>query len=142
MRYKTISIDVVKIEDEGFHLLIKGSINDLPAIFIIDTGASRTVLDTNQLSKYNITEDLIPNEMLSTGVGESNLDSFLIKQVDIRLRRFVLATKEVTLISLKHVNDAYKRLGLPKVAGIIGSDLLIRHQAIIDFNQAKLKLKP
>lgn len=134
----TIPIDIVNIEDEGFHLLVRGSINDLNAVFILDTGASRTVLDLGSLHLFQIYEPAHRSDVHSTGLGISELESFYLESVRIRLFEILMHTEFVTVINLQHVHDAYKRLGLPRIAGIIGSDLLVKHKAVIDFAKATL----
>jgi len=44
------------------------------------------------------------------------------------------------LLDLSHVHDAYKSLGLPPFVGVLGSDILMEFEAIIDFKKLTLTL--
>ncbi|MDG1476456.1 MAG: aspartyl protease family protein [Vicingaceae bacterium] len=56
---KTIlPIEIFPIEDDGYHLKVEIVINGKPANLILDTGASRTVLDENRITEF-VAEDSI-----------------------------------------------------------------------------------
>ena len=44
-RYFEVPLQVLDIEGEGFHVMVKGLIHGKEASFLIDTGASRSVFD-------------------------------------------------------------------------------------------------
>lgn len=44
-----IPISIISIEGDGFHLLIPAKINNKKATLLIDTGASRTVFQKDQM---------------------------------------------------------------------------------------------
>ena len=48
MMKTTIPFKIIKIDDEGFHLLIKVYINKKVAHLLIDTGASKSVFDKTE----------------------------------------------------------------------------------------------
>jgi hypothetical protein len=47
----------------------------------------------------------------------------------------------VVLIDLSHVNDLYRKFTDKRVAGLIGSDFLLKHKAIIDYKRRELVLR-
>lgn len=51
-RYTEIPFDVLPIDNDGYHIMIKGKINDKDANFIIDTGASQTVFDKTTINDF------------------------------------------------------------------------------------------
>ena len=44
------AFQLLDIEGDGFHVMISGKINGKEAHFLIDTGASRSVFDTDTIS--------------------------------------------------------------------------------------------
>ena len=51
-RSTIIPIDKLLIEDDGSHLLVKAKINGKIARLLIDTGASRSVFDTEKIRSF------------------------------------------------------------------------------------------
>ena len=51
-RYIEIPIQLLDIEGEGFHIMVKGMIHGKEASFLIDTGASRSVFDPKTITTF------------------------------------------------------------------------------------------
>ena len=47
---------------------------------------------------------------------------------------------QAILLDMKHVNESYKMMGLPPIDGVLGSDMLMKFKAVIDFDKEILKL--
>ena len=47
-----LPFQLLDIEGEGFHVMIKGKINGREANFLVDTGASRSVFDPKLITKF------------------------------------------------------------------------------------------
>ena len=62
-----VPIEILPIEDDGFHLMLKAKINGKKANLIIDTGASRTVFDEILIKDFlpKAYDDFETNEKLS-----------------------------------------------------------------------------
>ena len=52
-----------------------------------------------------------------------------------------LCNLKLMLLNLDHVNNAFERMGLEKVDGVIGADILTNNKAIIDYTNLILYLK-
>jgi len=72
-----LPIHIVAIEEDGFHLIVKGEINGLQASFLIDTGASRTVFDRSWIEKVMPASGVAENEKLSVGLGTNSMPSIV-----------------------------------------------------------------
>ncbi|HVA98908.1 MAG TPA: clan AA aspartic protease, partial [Bacteroidia bacterium] len=46
----------------------------------------------------------------------------------------------VLLLDLSHVNTSYESIGLKPIDGVLGSDLLLKYDAIIDYKKCELRL--
>lgn len=128
-----IPFEIIEMEGGGTHLLVRGKVNDHPANFIIDTGASRTVLDKNHLEELGFSEDIIPNEVLSAGLGTNSMESSTILLKKISLGKFSLTNLEIAVLDLAHVNEAYAQLDLPVINGVLGGDILMKYHAVINY---------
>ena len=139
---KTIlPIDVVTLgEDNSYHLFVSGSIDGITCDLLIDTGASHTIFDASLIPKAPVTE-LEEREIQSAGIHAGELKSSIGHIQDFKLGDLRRKDWTVVLIDLTHVNDLYKRFTDKRVAGLIGSDFLLKHKALIDYKKRELVLR-
>jgi hypothetical protein len=135
-----IPFEIIEMKGGGCHLLVRGDVNGHPANFIIDTGASRTVVDKNHLEELGLHADIIPNEVLSAGLGTNSMESSTIVLKKISLGKFTLRKLEIAVLDLSHVNEAYAQLDLPVIHGVLGGDILMKYHALIHYPLKKITL--
>ena len=139
---KTIlPIDIVTLgEDHSFHLFVGGSINGQNYDLLIDTGASHTIFDASLIPEVPA-DKTWGHEIQSAGIhaGELKTGIGYIKKFKLGDLKYVDWT--VVLIDLTHVNDLYGKFTDKRVAGLIGSDFLLKHKAIIDYKKRELVLR-
>lgn len=138
--YVKIPIEIRKIEEDGFHLTVSARINGKPVHLLIDTGASRTVFDKQRSLRFVSENSHEPNDKLSTGLGTSTMQTHLVRLNKIKLGDLVIEDFEAVLLDLEHVNNSYKKLGLLPIDGVLGSDLLVKYNAVIHYGKKELKL--
>lgn len=136
-----IPFTFIKIEGRGYHLLIKVLINDKPANLLIDTGASKTVFDLSRIEPYLNNSDLTDNEILSAGLGTNTLASKSTKLDSFKIGDFEIKNYPCIIIDMSHVNETYQSIGLEPFDGVLGSDILYRFKAAIDYKTKTLKLR-
>ncbi len=135
-----LTIEKFIIPPVGLHIHIKIFLNNKVARFVVDTGASQTVIDKNRA------EHFIPGgihrmlDALTAGIGTNNLESQAVIIKNIRIGELKIKNYELILLDLQHVNESYKTMGFKEIDGILGSELLDKYSAIIDFKKAQLKL--
>ncbi|MBK6446836.1 MAG: clan AA aspartic protease [Bacteroidetes bacterium] len=135
-----IPIDIRNIEDDGFHLTIVARINGKSVQMLIDTGASRTVFDKKRSLRFVGESNHEPHDKLSTGLGTNTMKTHIANLKKIRIGDLLIENFEAVLLDLEHVNDSYEKLGLTPIDGVLGSDLLVKHKAVINFGKKELKL--
>jgi predicted aspartyl protease len=135
-----IPLEILNLHDDGFHLLVDVVIYEKSFKAVIDTGASRTVFDKTLISELALPEALLNTEKLSTGLGTTSMESFLIRIPDLKIGNLLLSPSEYVVIDLSNINNAYETMQLQSVVGVIGGDILMRFKAIIDYNRLILKL--
>lgn len=133
----SIPIKILKLDD-GFHLLINIRVNGKHARLLIDTGASHTVFDKERIVNFIKKEKVEKHDKLSTGLGTSNMKSHLAVIENISLGKIEIRNYKTVVIDLSHVNVAYKHMKQKPIDGILGSDILKKHKAVIDYGKKKL----
>ncbi len=134
-----LTIEKFIIPPVGLHIHIKIFLNNKVARFVVDTGASQTVIDKNRA------EHFIPGgihrklDALTAGIGTNTLESQAVIIKNIRIGELKIKNYELILLDLQHVNESYKTMGFKEIDGIFGSELLNKYSAVIDFRKAQLK---
>ena len=129
-----ISLQIIELEQENYHILIEGYFEDeTPSCWIIDTGASKTVLDKN-LSLYYESIDPDENEdFQSAGINQGMTETSVGKLNFLRFADLIITEQKVALIDLSHVNEIYEKYTSYRIAGLIGGDILMMYKCRIDY---------
>ena len=141
-RYLEIPIQLLDIEGDGFHIMIQGRINGKEANFLIDTGASRSVFDFATMSKFIDDPQFQKKEGITAGVGSSDLESSTFDIESIEIGNMEIKHYQAVAIDLENIHETYEKIHLPKIHGIIGGDILVKHKAIINYRLKKIKIRP
>lgn len=136
-----IPIKIIDIAGDGFHLVIKLYINKKTANVIVDTGASKTVFDKRRIGKFVDDKTFEKHDSLSSGLGTNTMKSEQVNIKKIKIGELVIENYKTILLDLSHVNKSYEQIGLKHVDGVLGSDILLKYNAIIDYEKKILKLK-
>ena len=141
-RYIEVPLQLLDIEGEGFHIMVKGLIHGKEANFLIDTGASRSVFDPKTIATFIDDLTFEKKEGMTAGVGSSDLESSTFRIDVFSLGEMEITNYEAVALDLENIHEMYGKLSLPHIDGIIGGDLLKRHKAIINDKNKKLRLTP
>jgi len=113
------------------HLYIYAKINGVKGLFLLDTGASNTCIDINQSEPFCLVSN--QSNAKASGAGSNDLYTEISKGNRIQLGKWKRTNTTFVLLDLNHVNIALSQYQLPAVQGIIGSDLLKQHEALIHY---------
>ena len=141
-RYIEVPLQLLDIEGEGFHIMVKGLIHGKEANFLIDTGASRSVFDPKTIASFIENLQFEKKEGMTAGVGSSDLESATFIIDKFSLGALEILNYEAVALDLENIHEMYDKLNLPCIGGIIGGDLLKKHKAIINYKSKKLRLTP
>jgi hypothetical protein len=136
-----IPFTIINLDNESFHLMIKVYINNRVAKLIVDTGASKTVFDKNRFEKFVKHNDFEKHNSLSSGLGTNSMQAHSTLLKKLKIGELVISDYEAMLLDLTHVNASYQSIGLPWVDGVLGGDILMKYQAVIDYYKGEMKLK-
>jgi hypothetical protein len=135
-----IPLQIIQLEQDNYHILIEGNFFDeKPSYWIIDTGASKTVLDSNLDLYYANVESDNEEDYQSAGINQGLLDTSVGKMYFLRFGEFKMINHKVALIDLNHVNEIYEKYTSFKIAGLLGGDILMNYQCIIDYSSKIIK---
>ncbi|MCW3103054.1 MAG: putative aspartyl protease [Bacteroidetes bacterium] len=137
----TIPFKILSLDSEGYHLMIKVKINGKAANLILDTGASKTVLDKTRVAKFVKESDFKTHDKLSSGLGTNTMESQTTVLKKLKIGEVEITDYTTVLLDLSHVNASYEQIGLKQVEGVLGSDILMQYKAVIDYEKKVLKLK-
>lgn len=135
-----IPIRLLNIEGDGFHLQIKIRINGKTANAIIDTGASKTVFDKTRIDNFLKKETLTEHERMSTGLGTASMQSHEVILKKFSIGKLDMLDYKGVVLDLSHVNQTYTTIGLEPIDGVLGSDVMEKYKAVIDYQKKILFL--
>ena len=121
------------------HLHIFGQINGVNGNFILDTGAGATLIEEKNKGKFQmLTKE---SEKQAAGAGGIGMKMQTSDNNTLKIGKLKLTEQNLMLMNLDHVNHAFESMGLEKVDGVIGADILTDRKAIIDYSNLILYLK-
>lgn len=137
--YTVIPLQIIDLQQDGFHPLVNITLFGKPFILVLDTGASKTAFDETLLQGHEQAV-LTISDKLSTGLGTNTMVSSTAVINDLYIGTFLVETFEVAVLDLSTINIAYGQLGHPEVLGVLGGDILMKYKAIIDYGKQQLRL--
>jgi len=136
-----IPLEIINLEDDGFHPLVEVVVFGKPFLVVLDTGASKTAFDQTILQETNAAAVFMETDKLSTGLGTTTMASFRLTLHDFYVGTLHVPEFEVAVLDLSTINIAYAQLGKPLVLGVLGGDILVKYAAVIDYGKSVLTLR-
>ena len=128
---------ITEMQGGGFHPFVNVTIEGKKCRFLIDTGASKSVIDKHFYeTKLGRKMKVLKQE--TTGLHSTVMESYVGTLKKLTIGKLVIPAYTVAGVDLMHVNMTYKKMKLKKIQGILGSDLLKKHNMVIDYGQSKL----
>lgn len=141
VRTTRVPLELLPIDESGFHLCVTVYINRKKCRLVLDTGASRTVFDREEIKQFVKEGSTELEGRLSVGLGTDNMETHAVRLDTFKIGRLTLRGFEALALDLNMLNTSYDALGHGKVVGVLGSDILNGHEAVIDFGKKKLRLR-
>ncbi|QJD98057.1 clan AA aspartic protease [Mucilaginibacter robiniae] len=137
----TIPLQVIDLNDDGFHLLVEAFVFNTRFNIVLDTGASKTVFDQSMLLEVQNSLNITASERLSAGLGTTTMASYSAILNNFKIGKLSLLNFEVAVLDLSTINQAYQQLNHPQVLGVLGGDILMQYKAVINYNKLTLRLE-
>lgn len=119
-------------EKNGMHF-VNITLNDIKAMLLVDTGASKSLLDITQAKKFGF-EYVLLSEDQYVGLG-GLLDIYVTYKFKVDEFFIPFLGSDLSEIQNYFIKDGIH------IVGILGSDFLEKNNATIDFRSNKLYLK-
>lgn len=137
-----IPFEILELHGDGYHILIDVCLFDKPFKMVLDTGASKTVLDKTTLLQSGIPEEKIMNtNIISTGLGTNSMESFILELPTFEIGTWKIKKFVTAVLDLSTVNYAYEQMNFQTVIGVLGGDILFSYAARIDYRKRVLTLR-
>lgn len=133
--YKKIKFKVSKTQ----HLLIKAKINGVKGNFILDTGASNSCIGFESVELFLL--EAKKSKTKASGAGGTGMITQISVDNKLQLGNWKHTGFDLVIFDLSHVNEALVAYKAKPVHGIIGADILMKGQGIIDYYNHCLYLK-
>jgi predicted aspartyl protease len=137
----TADLEILNLHDDGFHLLVEVVVFGQSFKAVVDTGASRTVLDRNTIETYVDAADLLISDKLSTGLGTNSMESHTLTVPLLQIGQLELNQFEAAVLDLSMINTAYQSLEVGPIIGVIGGDILMKHNGVISYPNRQLSFE-
>lgn len=122
------------------HLEIAATINGIDVLFLLDTGAASTVIDTGFAAEHGLQVE--ETSITGGGVGTSELIIYQLATTRLVLAGFHVDELPVFAADLQHVKQSLIDKGETQIpCGVLGADLLFHHKAVIDYPSLQLFLQ-
>ena len=131
-------------QNEVGHLLIEIIVNGEKGLFILDTGAAATIVDTKQAGRLKLNLQRDSASFDGAGAGGQGLE--VIPSIGNKLEIGTYLAQDFTLAVMslfEHVAEAFALAGFhEELTGVLGVDILIPCKAVIDYGAMTLYLLP
>jgi len=118
-------------------LFVTVNLNGIPADFIIDTGASISLIDKNHAEKYGFKNANRNGTGQISGFG-GNAEVTIGGYPDIEISGVELKSIKMYVTNLGKINSRLNEWGIFPV-GILGADFLNKNKVIIDYYSRQIK---
>lgn len=111
-------------------------VNNKNARFLVDTGASTSIIDINQAKKYGFTTKEKNDKI--TGIGGSTI-RYTIYNITTKTKQDQSILIKFNGIDMKNLTTNMEKDGI-YIVGVVGSDFLKNANAVIDYSDNRLYL--
>lgn len=136
-----IPLELIRLEEDNYHLAVKSVFeNGNEALWVIDTGASKTVFDRSLTANYDLLSTSEDVSVKSAGIGADQMETPLGILHPFRLGRVMIKPIKAALLDLSHINKLYYHAVEREICGLMGSDFLLENKAVIDYSKLILRI--
>jgi hypothetical protein len=140
-RGKEIPLQLIDLQGDGFHLLVEIVVFGQIFKAVLDTGASKSAFDMEIVSGFAKADQIIhvPDHH-AIGLGTTTMERYYVICPELKLGNLIIENYEAPVFDLSAIKFAYEKLNLPPVIGVLGGDILMEYNAVIDYKKLTLTL--
>jgi len=136
----SIPLQKITIEDRISHVGISLHVNGKQAFFLIDTGASRSVLDAERCWFLGVEPSSGFEDNKIVGIGSTQFEITLGIAKTVNIQEIEIKDFPFIILDLTHINQQLIEAGLSPMDGIIGNDFLMATKAVLNYRKFSLEL--
>jgi len=121
---------------ETNHLFCKIELNDVSGNFLIDSGASNSCINLDSQKKFKLEKYKKPYSAF--GAGNEKFDAFKTKKAKLSYQKKFIEKLNFLLIDMEPINVALNKSENISIDGIIGADVLIKKNAVLNYKSMTL----
>jgi hypothetical protein len=138
---EAIPLQLIDLQGDGFHLLVEIVVFGQIFKAVLDTGASKSAFDMEIVSVFTSEDQIIhvPDHH-AIGLGTTTMERYYVICPELKLGNLIIENYEAPVFDLSSIKFAYEKLNLPPVIGVLGGDILMEYNAVIDYKKLTLTL--
>lgn len=133
-----LHFELESLENNNFHILLPGEFCGVFGDFIIDTGATLSVIDSHVLPEG--IEGKLVTDCKSSSISGLIDDVHILTVDDFKLDNICFKDTRLAVIDLSHVTTLYAESLSRQVIGLIGCDFCVKYGAIINYQERTVTL--
>ncbi|MBN1988549.1 MAG: clan AA aspartic protease [Bacteroidales bacterium] len=138
MRVK-IPFELIEIEKHSFHPVIEVTIKDESYLFVIDTGASRTVIHSNLAAQFPPV-DMGAVEPYAASITAESLPVTMVCINLLHIGSYPFVNTQAFSADLTSIASYYESMTGRKLYGLLGCDFMLKTKAVMNFPKKILTL--
>jgi predicted aspartyl protease len=135
---ESLKIKMLKLGEDGFHLMCNVKISGKKVRALIDTGASKSVISAALSELLPHLESVKVQDAQTTGISPGQLDANFVLLDKVKFGPVKIKNLAVAVMDMTHIMETYKEAGLDSFDMIIGGDILKSTKATIDYKNKKV----
>lgn len=107
---------------------------------MVDTGASKSVLNKKFAEINDFDKIINQNDNLISGINPGQTDISISKIKKLEIGKLSIENFLIGLVDFEHINEQYRLLKIKPFDFILGSDILVETNAIINFKDKTIEI--
>ena len=129
--------EVVKLHKmKTGHITVTFHINGKPCELLVDTGGGGTLIDISKKDTYHL--EALGVRDYAAGIG--SVSSLVRTSAMMEINGKEWKTTDLFLMDISYLNAEFRKTKGRRVDGVLGTDFLEKHQAVIDYSHSKMYL--
>ena len=120
------------------HITVTFQVNGKPCVFLVDTGGGATLIDISKKDKYQLQMQAMRD--YAAGIGSASPLVRTSAKCTVNDAEFM--ADSLFLMDISYLNAEFRKTRSRQVDGVLGTDFLDQHHAVIDYPRLSIYLKP
>lgn len=135
-----MKINLIDFEDNSYHFTIAVVVNNINATFLIDTGATNTVI-FKRFYEENFDQEisLHVSDIAASASGE-NMKTGSVTIDSIKIGNKEVSNFKIGCMDMEHIENIYKTTNNGNIDGMLGADLLYILKMTLNFDKLEFTL--